>query len=306
MFIILNANPSFDRTIMMDKIPNYGVIRGKKVYKFPNGKGMNVARTLENIGYEKYICLNIFGRGVGEIIRNLGKSEGIKLETFWVKDESRVNTILVDRMGRTLVINEPGPILKKDEIDEFKRWFRKKLNDFQDGEDYLVISGSFPRGFERKDFIDILSTAKKLRYKVIVDISGEFLREALDQNVWLVKVSRNEIFKVSGENDIVNIMKNHKLQNIIVTDGIEGSDAFFMGSRMRAYPIEKEEKYAVGSGDAYLGGLIYGIAKGLPAIEILKIATACGGANTEKIGPCVFERDDFEKWLMKVKVDVIE
>lgn len=308
MIVILNANPSLDRTVIVNKIKYQGVIRGKKIFRHPDGKGMGVARVLELLGTD-YVCLNILGGKVGYIIREAAKSEGLNMEIFEIEDESRINTIVLDEGNETLVINEPGPFVKKKEVERFKVWLQENLREWAikslEEENYFVVAGSFPRGFSTQDFEDILSFARKNSFKAIIDISKEFLEFALKQHVWMIKVNLHEIsdFVPIKDKHVIPFIRNkYGIENIIVTVGSSGSFGKFLGMGFKATIKSSKKRYAVGSGDAYLGGLVHSVANHFKPLDGVKIATACGSANTEEIGPCVFKKEHIEKWLKLITV----
>jgi len=309
MVFILNLNPSFDRTMFVDELISHGVLRGKEVFKHPNGKGMNVARVL-NLLNDDYICLNIFGGSTGMIISRLALSEGLKIDSFKIKDESRINTILLSEVGETLVINEPGPIVEKSEVENFKLWLRNLLPKFEQNqaENYFVIGGSFPRGFETHDFDEILSYAQNEHFKIIVDIAGEFLGMALKKRVWMVKVNHHEIAQFADVKEEIAsfIHEKYGIENVIITAGRNGSYGELFGKKFRVTIESSQEKYSVGSGDAYLGGLLHGIVNGFSSHNCMKFAAACGGANTEEIGPCVFKKEHIDKWMKLVSVEEVD
>ncbi|MEM0054329.1 MAG: PfkB family carbohydrate kinase [Nitrososphaeria archaeon] len=309
MIVILNANPSFDRTIIVDRLISHGVLRGKEVFKHADGKGMGIARVL-NLLDDNYICLNILGGATGLLIEQLAISEGIKIDTFKIKDESRINTILLSNSNETLVINEPGPIVEKTEVVNFKLWLQNTLSRFEEKQEgnYFVIGGSFPRGFEMHDFDEILSYAQSRHFKIAVDIAGEFLGVALKRRVWMVKVNYNEIsqFVNSNEKVISSVNNSYGIENVIITFGRNGSYGNLLGENFKVTINNSEEKYAVGSGDAYFGGLLHGIVNGFSPYDCMKYAAACGGANTEEIGPCVFKREHINKWISLINVEKVE
>lgn len=307
MIVILNANPSLDRTLVVDKIKSQGVIRGKRIFKHPDGKGMGVARVLKLLGTD-YVCLNILGGAAGSIIYESARDENLNMEIFEIEDESRINTIVLDEKNETLVINEPGPFVKKKEVEKFKIWLQARMRELVGRENYFVVAGSFPRGFSTQDFEDILSFAHKNSFKTIVDISKEFLKSALKQHIWMIKVNLHEIsdfVPVKDELAVSFVRDEYKIENVIVTAGDSGSFGRFLGIDFKTTIRSAKKRYAVGSGDAYLGGLIHGIVNHLRPLDSVKIATACGSANTEEIGPCVFKREHIEKWLKLITVKEI-
>jgi len=306
--MVLNANPSFDTTVLVDNIRSSGILRGKEVYKYVDGKGMGVSRTLMKLGNNDYKCLNILGGYTGEAVFKFATKEGLKVQAFWISQETRINTILLSEKNDTLVINEPGPALTSKEISEFKEWLRSSLNASRSNDvDYFVISGSFPRGFNSEDFDEVLSIADDCGYNVVVDIAKTFLNIALKHGVWLVKVNEYEIAEISNNaiDPISFVQREYGVKNVVITTGSKGSFGNVRGIPFKTTISNPEKRYAVGSGDAYLGGLIHGISTKIGILNAVRLATACGAANTEKIGPCIFDKEHIKIWLDRTKVEEV-
>ena len=68
-----------------------------------------------------------------------------------------------------------------------------------------------------------------------------------------------------------------KLEALVVTRGAEGS-WIFTGGQRHDIPCVKAESIAdpTGCGDAYRGGLLYGLANGMPVVEAAKLASLMG------------------------------
>ncbi len=141
---ILNLNPCYDHWVILKnptEIPN--VVRGDEVVTLVDGKGLNIARVLSKVlGHSEYFCINILGGQVGTIIENECNRLGIVTENFWIEDSNRINTALVyEYENKMLMINEPGPFMKPNEIVGFMEFFKGHVRPGMN----LVISGSAPR-----------------------------------------------------------------------------------------------------------------------------------------------------------------
>jgi fructose-1-phosphate kinase PfkB-like protein len=61
---------------------------------------------------------------------------------------------------------------------------------------------------------------------------------------------------------------------------------------------------AIGSGDAYLAGLLAGLLhRKLPPVEAVRLAAGCAAANAETLGAGVFEVERAEELAEAVRVE---
>lgn len=303
---ILNLNPCYDHWIILEKassIPN--VLRGDKVVKLVDGKGLNIGRVLNTLGYKNYFCLNVVGGEVGKIIENGCKKEDINSKFFWIEEENRINTAVVfEYEKKMLMINEPGPHIKKNEISDFEVFFKKSIVNHS----ALVISGSAPQGFDSFDLTRLMKYAKYKGLEIFVDIGGKWLEKIIEISPDVLKINSDE-FKLAFDIDIkeknkINKFRNkHNIKQLIITHGKEGSWAFFDNKLIKAYPKKIYSDFSVGSGDSFFAGYIYGKENNYSIEESLTIASACGIANTLNYGAGIFNKKDFEEQLKNVKIE---
>jgi Fructose-1-phosphate kinase and related fructose-6-phosphate kinase (PfkB) len=186
-----------------------------------DGKGLNVARVFNLLGFHDYLCINVLGGDVGKIISSKCREEGIKTAEFWINDENRINTAVVyEYEKRMLMVNEPGPVMTPDEIERFIRY----LDSLIEEKSTLVISGSAPRGFEAKHMSRIAQMAKERGCRLMVDTSNEWLKELVKFEPEMIKVNADE-FKVTFElsslsvEKLYEVKKRYKIDVLCVTLG---------------------------------------------------------------------------------------
>jgi 6-phosphofructokinase 2 len=68
------------------------------------------------------------------------------------------------------------------------------------GPDYLVASGSLPPGVPADFYAQLARTGKDWGAKVIVDTSGEALKKACTEGVYMIKPNIGEFRKLAGKN----------------------------------------------------------------------------------------------------------
>jgi 1-phosphofructokinase/tagatose 6-phosphate kinase len=93
----------------------------------------------------------------------------------------------------------------------------------------------------------------------------------------------------------------------VVTDGAAGSYALGVdGRRMHAVSTAPPGRYSVGSGDSYLAGLVAALDDGADLADALRLATACGVANTRVPGAGVLTADAIAEERQRVRVDDVD
>ncbi len=302
---ILNLNPCYDHWVIISKPPRTpNVLRGDYVVKLVDGKGMNIARVFNTLGFHDYICINILGGDVGKIINTKCREDNIKTLNFWIEDENRINTAVVyEYEKRMLMVNEPGPIMKEDEVKRFIEFFSSVLQK----NSTLVISGSAPRGFGTKDMAEIAQIARHNSCKLKIDISGEWLKSLLSFEPEMVKVNADELrialdLQKLDLEELRQIKDKYGIQVLCVTHGRDGSVTLTDHKIIRSKPKIVHSDFSVGSGDSFFAGYLYYEALNKSIEERLGFATACGTANTLKYGAAIFDLQDLESQLSNVEI----
>ncbi len=269
-----------------------------------DGKGLNIARVFNLLGFHDYLCVNVLGGDVGRIISAKCREEGINTVEFWIEDENRINTAVVyEYEKKMLMINEPGPVMTPNEIERFVQY----LDSLIEEKSTLVISGSAPRGFGTKNMGRIARMAKERSCRLMIDISNEWLRELVKFEPEMVKVNGDE-FKVAFDLDKLSVEKLYEIKQryrinvLCVTFGKEGSITLTQDRLFRVQPKVIHSDFSVGSGDSFFAGYLYKEAMGEPIERRLTFATACGMANTLKYGAAIFDLKDLYEQLPLVEI----
>lgn len=302
---ILNLNPCYDHWVIVSKPPKIpNVLRGDHVVKLVDGKGLNIARVFKMLGFEDYTCINVLGGEVGNIIHEKCVEDGIKTLDFWIEDENRINTAVVyEYEGRMIMINEPGPVMQRDEVERFIEFFSLVLEE----KGTLVIAGSAPRGFEVSDMSRIARIAKEKSCRLMIDISGEWLEELMNFEPDMVKVNADELkialdLQELSVEKLCSIKSDYKIKVLCVTYGKEGALAVVDRKIFCVKPKIIYSDYSVGSGDSFFAGYLYSEALNKPIRERLIFATACGIANTLRYGAAIFSLQDLESQISNVTI----
>lgn len=309
-YIILSMNPGFDRWLFVESpSPFERVIRADSALKIVSGKGINVARVFNTLGFGRYICANISGGRIGKLIEEDLSTEGLRVESFPVREDSRINFGLMRTYDRSMqVFNEPGPKIDAAEVRGYISFVQSLILRFPSPT--FVISGSAPVGFSAEDLLSLIAWASSHGIDVCADIGGAWLKRAVENPLHTLKINREEFehgFGIDGgdREAALRFKKRFNLRNLIITDGSRGClawDETDSGYEARIRETSGSTGFTVGCGDSFFAGYLAGIAKGKSFPDCLVLANACGIANTLHYGPAVFEPADVERSISLIDI----
>lgn len=291
MIVTVTPNPLLNYEVTAD-----GRSGGHRVRELPftvGGKGINVARLLKTMGRPALVMTFLggaTGRKVGEKLRD----QGIMMKCLAVEAETRVGISL---FGEDPVANswwlEEGENLREADVLSFVELFSGQLPEIS----YLVLSGTVPGNAHQSFYRRILRETARFPVKVFLDAAGPPLQEALKIGGFFLKHNREECRDTLGVDPFHKgdrprwreILGRAGVWGSMVTDG-PGDVILWDGENLTSFtPPSVSEKSAVGSGDATMAGLVYGLAEGLDLTSAATWGIAAGAADAACIGPCVAE-----------------
>jgi len=309
--IIVNLNPALDRTAIVKRYNPFGVNKAERLVVLAGGKGANVGRALKTLGYNDYICSGIIGGKIGEIFKKKIEEEGINNDYFWINGETRVAYATYEEStGLGMITNEIGPEISDREIEDFTGFLIKKYLPLVK---IFVLSGGAPPSFPPERIYRIVDRFKREGKEIFIDTSGKILKTSSRVGTFCIKINEEELkeafdIDISDGKSLLNLYK--KLYKIgtrwfIVTRGERGAifiseESIIEGTNRKLY-----SKYSIGSGDAFYSAVIYGRLRGLPPAEILKLAMACGTANTLSFGGCIFRMEDVTRIMEEIDIRIL-
>ena len=287
MILCLAPNPAVDRTMYVDAIHLGEVHRAIKVLTAAGGKGLNVARTMRTLGGDP-LCMGPNGGHTGALLAELATQEGLQASWTHAQNETRTCMILVQEKQDATVINEPGQEITVSECDTLIDDVCQQALHTK----FVCVCGSLPSGFSQTQYKSMLSKLVAMDKQVWVDTSGGALKTALEVKGVCIKVNAAELGQAL-DMKIPNIEQASKtawqlledgISNIAVTLGKDGAVLCSETGAWRATPPTIELVSSVGSGDAFLGGLLFALADGASADVALRSAVAAGTANALEFG----------------------
>lgn len=291
MIITVTMNPAIDKTVDLEQMVHGGLNRVKNVIMDAGGKGINVSKTIKELGGETVAAGFVGGSG-GLLIKKVLKEMGIRSDFVEIKNEIRTNLKVVEADGNVTEFNEAGPLVSQEELEELTQ----KLLSYANEEALFVLAGSIPGGISKNVYQTLTRKLKERGAKVFVDADGELFIHSLEAGPDIIKPNRHELEEYFHKDYRVDEAELVGMGQSLLEKGI-GMIAISLGQMgalfitrdevLRCPGLKVEAHSTVGAGDAMVAALSYGINQGLSVSESarLGIATSAGAVTTKGTKP---------------------
>lgn len=296
--ITLTFSPCIDKTASTPELIPEKKLRCSSPTLHPGGGGINVARAIIKLGGQ-VIAVYAAGGYTGKYFNALLEKQNVPAIIIETKNETRENIIIVDQSkNQQYRFGMPGTELTMDEWQQCLYAIEKR-NDIE----FIVASGSLPPGVPLDIYARLAVIAKKKNAKLIVDTSGEALKHAAEEGVYLIKPNIGELALLVGvekidNSEIVDLGKKLILKGsceiLVVSMGEKGAMLITKDEDHHVTPPQVERRSTVGAGDSMVAGLVLAISNGQPLQQVLKYGVACGTAATMNPGTELCKKEDVE------------
>ncbi|QQC72751.1 hexose kinase [Lactococcus garvieae] len=306
--LIVTLNPAIDISYLLEAFYLNTVNRVAQVGKTAGGKGLNVSRVLKELGAD--VLATGFADDIlgSEIVENL-KSEGIDSRFTKISGKTR-NCIAILHEGQQTEILEKGPRILRQEAEGFIDNFKAMLAEVE----AIAISGSLPDGLQETFYSDLIAIANKQEKTVVLDCSGRALEAVLKNphKPSVIKPNLEELTDLLGkEVTLENIKESLQdrlfdgIEWIVVSLGKEGTFAKVSNDFYSVKILKIDVVNPVGSGDATVAGLVYGISQNETVENILKGANVCGMLNAQEAKTGHIKRTNYQALFDQLKVEKV-
>ena len=297
MIYTVTFNPAIDYVMFLDGIMTGCVNRSSSENIFFGGKGINVSMVLRELGVES-TALGFTAGFMGKAIEDAVRENGIASDFVRLKSGcSRINVKI--KSGEETEINSQGPAIDDEALAELFA----KTDKLADG-DTIILAGSIPSSLPSDIYERICARLDGRGVRVIVDASGELLRNVLRYHPFLIKPNNFELGELFGaEIDTAESAAEYaaKLQemgavNVLVSMAEKGAVLLDGEGKVHTCGVcSGTVKNSVGAGDSMLAGFVAGLENGYDSA--LRLGTAAGGATTfsEGLASGDFIRELYEK-----------
>jgi 1-phosphofructokinase family hexose kinase len=307
--LVVAANPAIDRLHEVERLEVGAINRPDLVVAVAGGKGLNVARAAVALGGQVTAVALVGGRAGAWIADRLAAA-GIDASLVEVAAETRTCVTVLDRStGELTESYEAGAPLEDGAWDRLEAAVADQLD--RGGVSSIAMSGSLPPGAPVDGYGRLVRLAADRSVAAFVDTHGAALEAAIAAGPAIIKINAAEAGGVVGEtiaaaDAAVGAAREIAARGagaVIVTLGREGAVAVEPGGAWRLRGPAPRGDYPVGSGDAFLAGLIVGLAGGASFVESLRLGMAAGAANARAPGAGVLDPTAARSLLDKVTVE---
>jgi 6-phosphofructokinase 2 len=305
--VTLTMNPALDVSSSVDRVVPQHKLRCDASRFDPGGGGVNVSRAIHNLGGHS-LAIYPLGGPTGQSYRHFIDEEGIASRIIAIEGNTRESfTINETATGTQFRFVLQGPALGEE---EWRACLSAVAQHLPEG-GYLVASGSLPPGAPDDLYAMLASLAGDRDVRVVVDAAGSALSAALDEGVFLIKPSSNELAELLGaehelgwtgqEDAARSIVAAGRAEAVAVTLGDAGALLVTRDASLRLTTPVVEAASAVGAGDAFLAGLVLRLAQGRPIAEAFRTAVAAGSATALRPGTGLCRADDVARLMAEAE-----
>ena len=309
MILTVTLNAAVARTLVVPSLTLGHRHRAPESMTLAGGKGVNVARSLRTLDVP-VLAAGFAGGRNGDAIRDGLSEAAIPFDLVEIEGHSRTSTAIVDPMAGTQTeINEYGPEVTPAEAREFSR----RLEYLMEYATAVVFAGSVPPNLDETFFVGLVRRARERGIYTVVDSPPSVLRAALKANPSLVSPNQHEAESVVGFDFIEEGDFFRSLSRLVelgslgacITSGEGHSYLTTEGGIISGRAPTVETLSPIGSGDAYLAGLLAGLLhRNLAPVDAVRLAAGCAAANAETLGAGLFEPRRAEELAESVQIEL--
>lgn len=277
--------------------------------RHPGGNAINSGRLLSRLKVP-VICTGFLGGDTGKEIQNLLTQEKVKNHFIQIAKPTRMNITVSNQKDHNQTrLTFPGPDVTKPEKEKLIHYLKS-----QHQMSYLVIGGSFPKGFGASDVIHLANLARKMKIPVIIDCPGKLLKKLLPARPLLIKPNLIEFQQLTGKKVqmlpavIREARKLLSRVSLVCVSSVEGGtllvtkEGAFFGKIARV-----KIRSTVGAGDSMVGSMVAQLHLGNhDPQDLLRWGLAASAATLSTTGTTLGAASEIKKLYKKTRVERID
>jgi 6-phosphofructokinase 2 len=306
--VTITLSPSVDYTLAIPHLVPEEKLRARVEATEPGGGGVQVARALRRLD-EQVEAIVAVGGTTGDTLEQLLAAEGVPVHPVRIGANTRpsLTMFVEDQSVNYRIVGESGP-----QTEAEWRQVLERLDAFETLPPFVVMSGSFPPGVPTGIVRDVARICAERRSSLIFDGSGEALLVAVEEQVELIKPSKEELAFIVGEDGYDPDFDYRRAAAEVVEAGVRilvvslgGAGTYVLtrdGDEARLRPPKVQVASTVAAGDSTVAGLVAGLARGLPVVEAVRLGTACGTGTCLHHGSQLFTHEDIRTIMPMIGV----
>lgn len=310
MIVTLTANPSLDRTIVLEGALRPGEVQSaSEGREDAGGKGINVARVIAAAGVDTRAILPL---AADDPFVSALRATALPTVAVPIAGRTRSNLTITDPAGTTTKLNLPGAELSREE----RAAIISAVIAATGGARWLVLAGSLPPGAGDGFYVDVIRAVREAHGVraplVAVDTSGPALAAVVDDAAPdLIKPNDDELAELAGVaisgGDLAHAvlavaqeLVPAKVRAALVTLGADGAVLVTSDGAWSGRPPRIRVVSTVGAGDSSLAGYLLAEAAGGTPEDCLRSAIRYGAAAASLQGTQAPRSDDLPDGEVRV------
>ncbi|MFC4767969.1 1-phosphofructokinase [Effusibacillus consociatus] len=307
--VTVTLNPALDKTVTIHGMQIGGLNRVQQMRLDPGGKGINVAKVLNQFGVD-VIATGLVAGSQGRFLLKQLEEQQIQTGFLEINGETRTNLKIYDEDSKiTTEINEPGFSVNHEDL----QIYRQKLLELLHHTSVLVVGGSLPPGVPEDIYREYIQMANGLGVKTILDADGVPFQEGIEGKPYAIKPNRFELEQWVGhelktESEVVSAGKQllkTGVSLVLVSMGSEGSIVMDQHETFRVYSFPITPKSTVGAGDSMVAALVYSLLNGKTLKDTAVWATTAGTVTASKSGTQVCTLPEVQQCVSRVHASIL-
>ncbi|RLW69222.1 MAG: hypothetical protein B6D68_02380 [spirochete symbiont of Stewartia floridana] len=301
--LVINLNPTFQRTISLPRLDRGEVNRASLARLDIAGKGVNTARVIQQLGGDVRLITHLGSER--NILLNFCARENLSI--LWEASEARIRTcvtLLETATGEMTEIIEPSDPVEEDVVRRINALAAKEI----ENTDWLILTGTRAPGYPENLFAGFCRLAHEKGVKVAVDFQGPELLECLKIGIHTVKINLVEFtrtFLPEYEAKEAEDRALVKPASQAMRELSQGEGCAFVVTRGRRDVLFAQEGHlhtlrpppvkavnTIGSGDAFMAGMTFALAGGASLRDAVAEGSRCGSLNASLLQPGRIKKPD--------------
>ncbi len=279
----LTMNPCLDISGEVERLEPEHKMRCKNIRFDPGGGGINVSRVITILGGTS-TAMFPSGGSIGKRLDNMLKAQNVDSRPFVTEQFGRQSFAVRARDDNNQYrFALPGPQTSE------KTW-RACLNAVAEctpRPSYVVASGTLPPGVPDTFYAQLAERFENSSTRLVLDTSGEPLKHALEQGVFMVKPNQRELEsfcscslaeQTEQERVCRELVEAGNCEVLALSLGSEGALLTTPDNQYRAAGLEVRQVSSIGAGDSFVAGMVVSLQQGKETEEAFLYGMACGTA----------------------------
>lgn len=261
---------------------------GDEVHFHAGGQGVWQARMIKSLDVD-VVLVTALGGESGELLRPLIAREGIQVRAL--NTDSPNSVYIHDRREgkRHEVARAHAQPLGRHQHDEL---YGLALAEGMKAKVSLVSGVVSPGVMPPQTYRRLAHDLRRNRSKVVADLSGDYLKSALEGGLDVVKVSHEELIRsgladADGSDQIIPVMHDLRARGanaIVVSRAERPALALLDGEVVQVELPELEPADPAGAGDSMTAGVAAVLARGGDVATAIRTGAAAGAVNVTRRG----------------------